>query len=545
MDASIRIYVAKTLQADRIRNIAADFGEKIPDDFQLDHLLGLPMELLKKIVVKLMEKKCDSLRRDEMDMNVLMLPALRLYLATRPRKADLTALLSFCPKRLKYQYLKKELSLVTTAEPEPFDRFFSATADDELLQALGSLKRLKVLRIEEICHIRLIDLIELCQNLPDLEYLHFNLDKDIDQIDFVKLNIAGKLKRAMPRLKVFLFDTSGQESAAHALIKCCAENLPNLRVIQDFSSVFSSFEDYESSKEISRPASGRSNLRHMLVDYDFVESCAHLPSAYLLITHLRIFWKHHANDAEEKNLTALLQLIHLESLEFIDVPQNILHLFVKKFGPNLRAISVRNHDDDVEMVEHSDESTACSLGQLLALCPKLERLAFRANFELDLEPIAFSSNLKEIKVEFGSNYNYRIPLFDILRAPNLEKILFHCCFFDLEELRTASTIIKEKNILRNLKELHFAFSLFNADYFKEIAAFIKCIAASLPIIEVISLGFFNGSIIGYEVLARSLAIGKTSNDEIDGLTEFFETQNVDIGEFVDEDLIAILQKYSR
>ncbi|CAB3367785.1 Hypothetical predicted protein [Cloeon dipterum] len=540
----------RVLASHRIQGIAANFGAKLSADFELDHLFDLPFELITKIVVKLMETKCTSLRREEVEMKVLMVPALDMYLAMRPRKVDLTAFLTFCPKRLKYQYLKEslihisekaaDLEELTLVAPKILSaRFFHGTADAELLQLLGKLKHLKVLRIEEIVNIRLIDLIQLCQNLPDLEYLHFMIYNELRRLDFKKLKIAEKLKSAMPKLQVFLFDTIGSENA---LIKCCMDNLPNLRVIHDFSSVFGSIEDYESSNESTRPL-GSSNLRHLLVDFD-VKDCAHLPSTFPLITHLRILLVPFA-DTKEQNLTALLQLTHLESLELINLPQDILHLFVVKFGPNLREISVE-YDDECDSV-----SIDYSLGQLLALCPKLERLAFAANFKEDLKPIAFFSHLKEIRMDFWDFYgNEHIRLTDILRAPNLEKITFNGSGLDFEELRRVSTLIKEKKILRNLKKLHFvtnfnSIEYFEEDYFKEVAAFIKCVAASLPTISVITFDLHYRRF-GYAALARTLTNGIRTNDEIDGITEFFENQNIssEFEElFVDEELIAILEKY--
>ncbi|XP_065348973.1 uncharacterized protein LOC135945299 [Cloeon dipterum] len=558
MAEAIHIQTAKLMQqrvlaAYRIRAIAADFGAKLPADFELFHFVDLPIELIQKIVVKLMETKCTSLRREEMDMKVLMVPALDLYLAMKPRKVDLTAFLTFCPKQLKYQYLKEsvihisekaaDLEELTLVAPKiPSLRFFHDLADAELLKLLGKLRHLKVLRIEEIVYIRLTDLIQLCENLPDLEFLNVKIYNDICRLDFQELKIAEKLKSAMPKLQIFLFDSFGIENA---LIKCCVENLPNLRVIRVFSSVFSSFEDYyESSNETTRP-SGSSNLRHLLVDYD-VKDCAHLPSTFPLITHLRILLMPDADaDAEEQNLTALMQLTHLESLEVINLPQDILHLFVEKFGPNLREISIE-YDDECDSV-----SIDYSLGQLLALCPKLERLSYAANFKEDLKPIEFFSHLKEIRMDFWEFYeNEHIRLTDIFRAPNLEKITFYGSGLDFEELRRVSTLIKEKKILRNLKKLHFtshfnSVEYFKEDYFKEVAAFIKCVAASLPAISVITFDLHYRRF-GYAALARTFTNGKTTNDEIDGITEFFENQIIssEFQElFVDEELIAILENY--
>ncbi|CAB3384136.1 Hypothetical predicted protein [Cloeon dipterum] len=188
---------AKVNAAYRIRDIAADFGAKLPANFSLDQFLALPEELIHKIVEKLMATRCASLRREAMEMKVLMLPVLRIYLATGPRKVDLTAFLSFCPKQMKYLYLKKsefwisekaadieELSLLVC---ERFFASFFATADGELLQALRKLKHLKVLRIEEICDINLLDLIErLPKSSQLLEYLHFSLHQfDITLQDII------------------------------------------------------------------------------------------------------------------------------------------------------------------------------------------------------------------------------------------------------------------------------------------------------------------------------------------------------------------------
>ncbi|CAB3386612.1 Hypothetical predicted protein [Cloeon dipterum] len=53
--------------------------------------------------------------------------------------------------------------------------------------------------------------------------------------------------------------------------------------------------------------------------------------AQLVITR-QIVWNGNAN-AEEHNLTALLQLTQLESLKFLNAPQDIVHLFLDKFRP--------------------------------------------------------------------------------------------------------------------------------------------------------------------------------------------------------------------
>ncbi|CAB3378547.1 Hypothetical predicted protein [Cloeon dipterum] len=454
--------------ANRVRAIACGFGTELPADFELNQLFNLPIELVQKIVVKLMETRCNSLRREAMEVPVLMMPSLRLYLAMRPTKVDLTAFLSFIVKRLKYKYFKQTVILISekAAEIEELSLLVATRericiydiADAELLQALAKLKRLKVLRIEEICAINFINLIGLCQHLPDLEFLHCNIAPDdiFDRIDFTEPIIAEELEKAMPKLKVFLFNASpNQERARNALTKVCADNLLNLHVVQAFSSEFSSSADYESTNEITR-ASGNSNLRHLRVKYDSVESFTRLPLAHPLITHLKIDWSTSAANEADK-LTALLQLTHLESLEFTNVPQKIFLLFVEKFGANLLAISCYNC-----------VITDYSLGQLLALCPKLERLAFRAYFKVDLEPIAFFSNLKEIRIILRRvYYNQSIRLTDILRAPDLEKLTFTECNFDDEDLRSVSTLIREKKILQKLKELHFSIfasaGSFNAD----------------------------------------------------------------------------------
>ncbi|CAB3368741.1 Hypothetical predicted protein [Cloeon dipterum] len=288
-----KFLVNKVKAAYRIRAIAGNLNAELPTNFELEDLVDLPTELMKKIVVKLVETKCTRLTRDGWEMRVLLLPAFRIYLATRPRKVDLTPILSFSPTRLKYQVLKtlvlyisgiaadiEELSLDASSR---FFLSFSAIADAELLKSLGKLTRLRVLRFEEICKVRLIDLIELCQNLPDLEFLHFTVS-DLLQLDIESDRILEQMKSAMPKLKVFIHGANVGERNI-TLIRCLAENLPNLHVIQSFASTFSSSEDYESSNEIPR-ASGSSNLRHLKVEYNVDKDCTNLPTAYPLVTHL-------------------------------------------------------------------------------------------------------------------------------------------------------------------------------------------------------------------------------------------------------------------
>ncbi|CAB3388190.1 Hypothetical predicted protein [Cloeon dipterum] len=66
----------------------------------------------------------------------------------------------------------------------------------------------------------------------------------------------------------------------------------------------------------------------------------HEDSLSSTIGHTRqIVWNGNAN-AEEHNLTALLQLTHLESLQFLNAPQDIVQLFLDEFRPNLRPICV-------------------------------------------------------------------------------------------------------------------------------------------------------------------------------------------------------------
>ncbi|CAB3376054.1 Hypothetical predicted protein [Cloeon dipterum] len=539
--------------ADRIRAIAADCGVKLEPDFELQHIVQLPTNLVEKIVLKLMAKKCTKLIREEEEFEVLMFPALSLFLAMRPAKIDLTAFLTFCPMRLKCRYFTEVVIRISKKNPEVEElslatlanRFFltiDEVADAELLEALGKLTRLKSLRIEEIFEFRLVDVIDLCKNLPHLENLKIVLERSMTDLELEELEIAEKMKTAMSKLKVFMFDTRGSNTS---LINLCAEHLPNLRVIGDFSDGFSTFDDCNTMADIACAPNGTSDLRHLLLDFESIECCDEIQLAkFPLVRHLMLsIWPE--NGIEDRYLESWLsQLSNLESLhiEFL-VPPNVIRRFLEKFGSSLRALYI------LYCIEDPNE-TNLSFSDIFALCPKLERLHLGGNILEDAAPLTSFSQLRELGLDMFREYNNRIKLSEILQAPFLEKItLFGDCL-DFEDLKKTTGLIADKKILTGLRNLHVinysqSFRDLDVEYFQEISAFIKCAVASIPGLNDVKFDV-NGLFSGYSVLARSMRDGKTQNSDVPGITQFFAGQIIDgelLNLYVDEELIQVLDKF--
>ncbi|XP_065336653.1 uncharacterized protein LOC135937431 [Cloeon dipterum] len=511
-------------------------------------------DLIAKIVLKLMAKKCTKLVREKEEMEVLMLPALSLFLAMRPAKIDLTAFLTFCPMRLKCRYFKEAVIQISTKNPEVEElslatlanRFFLTihkVADAELLEALGKLTRLKSLRIEEIFEFRLVDVIDLCKNLPHLENIKIVLEKQTTRLILKKPKIAQKMKTAMSKLKVFMFDTRGININT-SLINLCAEHLPNLRVIGDFSDGFSSFDDCNMMADIAADP-GTSNLRHLLLDFYAIECCDEIQIAkFPLARHLKIStWPD--DGVEEHYLESWLsQLTNLESLQIeFCVPPDVIRRFLEKFGPSLKALNIIYCIDD-------PNETNLSFSDIFALCPKLERLHLGGNILEDAAPLTTFSHLRELGLEFFRKFNNRIKLSEILRAPLLEKITFEGSCLDFEDLQKTTALIADKTILRGLKTLHVSdnwrsFSGLKAEYFQEISKFIKCAVTSIPGLKDVKFDV-NNLCSGYSVLARSIRDGKTQNNDVPGVTQFFAGQTIDdelLNLYVDEELIQMLDKF--
>ncbi|XP_065335115.1 uncharacterized protein LOC135936284 [Cloeon dipterum] len=551
-DKITKIIRHRKFASDRIRAVAADCGVKLEPDFELNHFPQLSTDVIAKIVLKLMAKKCTKLVREKEEMAVLMLPVLSLFLAMRPAKIDLTAFLTFCPMRLKCRYFKEAVIRIATKNPEVEElslatlanRFFltiDKVADAELLEALGKLTHLKSLRIEEIFEFGLVDVIDLCQKLPHLENLKIVLERETTDLDLEELKIAEKMKTAMSKLKVFLFDTRGTNTS---LINLCTEHLPNLRVIGDFSDGFSSFDDCNTMADIAR-APGTSDLRHLMLDFDSIESCDEIQLAkFPLARHLMMsMWPD--DEVEDQFLKSWLsQLSNLESLqiEFL-VPPDVIRRFLEKFGPSLRALYIIYGIND-------PNETNLSFSDIFALCPKLERLYLGGNILEDEAPLTSFSQLKEIGLEFFQSFNNRIKLSEILQAPLLEKITFFGYCLDLEELKKTTALVADKKILRGLKTLHVRYILrsfrdLDVEYFQAISSFIKCAVASIPGLKDVKFDV-NGLCSGYSVLARSIRDGKTQNNDVPGVTEFFAGQTIDdelLNLYVDEELIQMLDKF--
>ncbi|XP_065342191.1 uncharacterized protein LOC135940963 [Cloeon dipterum] len=272
--------VAKRMQfssrycENHIRRIALNFGLSPTAAAKLQYITDLPLPLLLKVVKYLMTNECTSLIREEMNMKILMCPALELYLALGLKVIDLTAFLSFCPIRLKYQYLKSAVigisqftpnieELLVSSKTPRFYRKFDSIVDAEMLKALYQLTNLRVLQLDEWCCFEIKDVFQLCENLPGLQILSINFPDSFDDFDdfyFDRVACAAVLKRSMSNLKEFIYTARRNGT----LRTQCMSNLSNLHVLHQYSELFRPKEDYDPSTP-NEVVPGYSNLRHLMI----------------------------------------------------------------------------------------------------------------------------------------------------------------------------------------------------------------------------------------------------------------------------------------
>ncbi|XP_065345266.1 uncharacterized protein LOC135942856 [Cloeon dipterum] len=261
---------------DRIRRIAMSFGLSPSAAAKIHYITDLPSPLLVKVVKYMMTTECTSLIRVESDMQILMFPALKLYMALGPKVIDLTAFLSFCPIRLKYQYLKSAVIRISQFTPDIEElllssktprnyRKFDSVVDAAMLKALYRLKNLRVLQLDEWCCFELKDVFQLCENLPGLQILSINFPDsfhNFDEYDDDPDKFEADLKRCMSNLKEFIY-TARMNNCT--LRWWCRKNLPNLQVLQGYSHLFRPNEDYDPSTP-NEVVPGYTNRRHLMID---------------------------------------------------------------------------------------------------------------------------------------------------------------------------------------------------------------------------------------------------------------------------------------
>ncbi|XP_065351562.1 uncharacterized protein LOC135946972 [Cloeon dipterum] len=538
---------------DRIRRIALNFGLSPSAAAKIQFITDIPSSLLVKVVKHIMTTECTSLIRDESDMKILMYPALRLYMALGPKVIDLTAFLSFCPIRLKYQYLKSAVirisqltpnieELLLSSKTPRYYRNFDSIVDAEMLKALYRLTNLRVLQLDEWCSFELKDALQLCENLPGLQVLSINFPDSFndydDDFDDDHDECAALLKRCLSNLKEFIYTTRENDTLRTECMRNLS-NLSNLRVFHEYSDLFRPKEDYDPSTP-NEVVPGYSNLQHFYIDFDMDIISGDVQLTNPHIRHIMMLWFREPDwvwDYWEN----VLSFSNIESLTFLGFPPDVLFRFIDTYGAKLNALSI--HHDNREM------EPFLNLNRMLTACPLLERLRLRLVIN-DPEPITFYARLKEVELNFAFLDGSRDETVNILSAPDLEKvILSNPCLEDLIKLTSKVT---KKEILQKVKTLVIeleiiSFALFtNVDQFKGIVEFIKCAAACLS--NLTNLKFYlNERRSEYSTLAKSLRNERTTNEEYPDVTAFFFGANINnesTSWFVDEKLINILDSYT-
>ncbi|CAB3380312.1 Hypothetical predicted protein [Cloeon dipterum] len=513
---------------DRIRRIALNFGLSPSAAAKIQFITDIPSSLLVKVVKYIMATECTSLIRDEGDMKILMYPALRLYMALGPKVIDLTAFLSFCPIRLKYQYLKSAVirisqftpnieELLVSSKTPRYYRKFDSIVDAEMLKALYRLTNLRVLQLDEWCCFEITDVFKLCENLPGLQILSINFPDSFDDyndFDDDRVECAAVLKRCMSNLKEFIYTTRENTT----LRTECMRNLSNLHVIKEYSDLFHPKEDYDPSAP-NEVVPGYSNLQHFYIHFDMniIKEDIHLKNPHT--RHIMMLWFHNPEfvwDYWEN----VLNFSNIESLTFLGFPPDVLFRFIDTFGAKLNALNIHHENRAMEPF--------LNLNRMLTACPLLERLRLSLVIN-DPEPITFYARLKEVELNFAFPDGSRDEMVNILSAPDLEKvILSNPC---LEDLIKLTSKVAKKEILQKVKTLVIdlevdSFALFaNVDQFKGIVEFIKCAAACLN--NLTNLKFYlNERRSEYSTLAKSLRNERTINEEYPDVTAFFFGANI-------------------
>ncbi|CAB3385384.1 Hypothetical predicted protein [Cloeon dipterum] len=488
---------------------------------------ALPM--LVKVVKYLMTTVCTSLVRVEMDMKILMCPALKLYLALGLKVIDLTAFLSFCPIRLKYQYLKSAVirisqftpnieELLLSSKTPRYFRKFDSIVDAEMLKALYQLTSLRVLQLDEWCCFEITDVFQLCEKLPGLQILSINFPDSFDDFDDLindRVKCAALLKRSMSNLKEFIYTARNN---CILRIECMRmRNLSNLHVLHQYSELFCPKEDYDPSTP-NEVVPGYSNLRHLTIHinltYDYPDNEIHIKHPH--VTDLMMHW-YEDPDWDWECLNYILQFTNIESLTMLDFPTVVMFRFIDTFGAKLNALNIQHDDRQMEPF--------LNLNHIFTACPLLERLRLWLVIN-DPEPITFYARLKEVELNFSfrSPDGSRDEVVNILSAPDLEKvILSDPCFEDLVKLTSK---VAEKEILQKLKTLVIELDvdslalIVNLDQFNGIVEFIKCAAACL--INLTNLKFYLNDRRRADYLHKSL--GGNATTEINPLSSFFRRE---------------------
>ncbi|CAB3374757.1 Hypothetical predicted protein [Cloeon dipterum] len=541
----------------RIRWIALKYGASLAPDFEAHKIVDLPFDVILKVVGHLMTKHCTSLDRSVDEMEILMVPAFQLWLANMPKVIDLTAFMSFSPRSHKYHYFKQALVEISKNAPQveellwevrkPTRHFDNTFVDSEILDLLGKLTQLKTLNIRETFKFRLIDLISLGNQLPRLQSLSIVLEDEISVEAYNQDPIGQELKKNLPNLKVLIFEARNEPEECyfyHVLML----NLPNIHIIDvaDESNLIYRNQLEAMTQDIVRPNDSKTrNMRNFKVDAN--STSPDLNNGYRLICplvhHLEVV-KMGQSEPERDLLSSLfVPFDHIISLHLVFLPPFAVRFYLKNYGKALQTLSIVNL-----------APFPFSPYEILTFCPRLEKLVLRGELLVDaMRPTTRFTQLKELELNlyFFSMQPSEFPLAVILEAPNLEKLMLGEGS-EFMDIGSVTALITEKKILQRLKSLIIYsnvpfFSIVDLHFVRDMIRFIKCAVDSLPALTkvIFDLDTYH---CGYSLLAKSLREGRLTNEEIPGITQFFQDvqlQNIpenDINQFYDEELTRILDK---
>ncbi|CAB3384232.1 Hypothetical predicted protein [Cloeon dipterum] len=260
------------------------------------------------------------------------------------------------------------------------------TADDQIVEALSKLKKLKVLQLE-VMSFKLPDLLQLSQGLTHLRLISTNLTEKIALPD------VEDLKESFEGLRVFLFWTQANQINRRAFTRFCIEHVPTLQVVGDYA-----------------------YLRHFTLDLNYEFIPINIDTKFKKINHLKIIWTNEENSDYKtpfRREELLTKLKKIPSLDLRGVPYiKILSLFFNNYGPTLLALHV------TDVATHHVRLT---YNQVFKHCPRLKKLCLDVDDSAQRITEKFPP-LKELKLNLKRFKINSRNLWDVLKAPGLEKI---------------------------------------------------------------------------------------------------------------------------
>ncbi|CAB3384493.1 Hypothetical predicted protein [Cloeon dipterum] len=514
------------------------FNANDPNFFIVNSAKNFAPNIRSAALLKLLSvQNYNKLERRDADITQIMKPALDLLLTDESdvEVLDLTGLVSYSPVADRYDYLESatiEVSekatnlLSLSILQEESLRVEDQTLSPEFLDAFSKMEHLQVLRIEDF-DIDFQDLMQLCKKLRGLRFISVN----ISEYDF-NIPTLEKLRGSFQLLKAFFFRSTASMQHILEFRNLCKLHLPNLQVIMDFASDFCCQSEYQYAPH---KIEGR-NLRHLGLNLQYEKQAEEgVHELFPYVTHLKIEGPDNFSDYEWK-IKPLLKFSQseIESLHLSHVPPEIVLQFVTTYGSDLQSLYLGN------TIYRKDSES--SLDSIFTICPKLERVGL-----VDIEGPVIQMNCLTKKVIKEVILKYE-TVFDIMIAPNLEKVTLMGQVVNEDDLRRLTDLISKKGALRKLETLVVAMecnSIYEVKqpYFLALADFIKTAARVLP--TLFDLQFRVNHMCNYVILAKSMISGRFTSNEISGVESFFGpgTKFRERQWFVDNGLIDTINKF--